>query len=306
MGTRSRLKMAIQSLLNFVNGIGSTLYNGFTTFVTVNYYVGQAIFSILTAALVKLKALVVSIAIGTYIFLEDLSVFVLETCESILAGFELMTGAIDALLAGIGWTAATVKAGAASCVDNVCQLAGAVAGSVTDALLSVEQFFHLIGASLLLMVGIVPKTLNYVYSEVSNFFQATAAAISASVGHAVDVVHSAPVESFVGLVATALISFSTFKLSQRFVRQRNITWSSAVQVVLRLLCFIYLHFCLFLIGLGRGIARTVEFTLTHLHVPRFHHAGDVSDDEDDHGNDPNDNSEVRTAFQLFNSVEKLI
>ena len=27
--------------------------------------------------------------------------------------------------------------------------------------------------------------------------------------------------------------------------------------------------------------RSVEFTLTHLHVTRFHHAGDVSDDEDE-------------------------
>ena len=40
-----------------------------------------------------------------------------------------------------------------------------------------------------------------------------------------------------------------------------------------------------IIGSIRGIARLVEFTLSHLHVPRFHQAGD-SDEEDNEGVDP--------------------
>jgi hypothetical protein len=136
--------MAIQSLLTFVNGICSTLSNGVTTFVTVNYHVGKTIFSILTATLAQLQALIISIAIGIYAFIEDLSVFVFETCETIFAGFELMTGAIDALLAAIGYALAAVKAGVLNSVANVGQLTGAVAGSITSALQSIQHFFHLV------------------------------------------------------------------------------------------------------------------------------------------------------------------
>jgi hypothetical protein len=69
---------------------------------------------------------------------------------------------------------------------------------------------------------------------------------------------------------------------------------------LKLLCFVYLHFCLFLIGVGTGVARSVEFTLTHLHVPRFHHAGDAGDDEDERNDDVsvNDNSDGVTSSAL--------
>ena len=288
--------MAIQSLLSFVNGICSTVSNGFTAFLTINYFVGRTIVSIVTSAFAQLQALAISLAIGTYIVLEDLSVFLIESFESIFAGFELVTGAFDTLISGVSFSVAAVKSGILRCLTNIEQLADDVVGSVTGALQSLTNFCHLLGASLLLMVNLVPKTFSLIYSEAANFTFAVASLISSSWTNAVSSVQQAPVESLIGLIAAVLISFSTFKLIRRQVHHHNLTWRWLVQMSLKLLCFVYLHFCLFLIGVGTGIARSVEFTLTHLHVPRFHHAGDVSDDEDDRNDDVSviDNSEAVT------------
>ena len=290
--------MAIQSLLNFVNGIGSTFSSCFTTFVTINYFVGQTIFSLLTATFYQLKSLTILAATATYVFLEDLATFALETCESILAGFEFMTGAIDALISGISCAVSAVKSAIVGCITNVCQLAGAVCDAVTGAVNSVQEFFHLIGASLLLLAGLVPKTIKFFYSEITSLVNLTLQTVSSSVLNVVNSIKAAPIESFIGLIATGIISFSTFKLARQFVVNHNVTWTTLGQVSFRLFCFVYLHICLVLIGLGRGIARTVEFTLTHLHVPRFHHAGEVSDDEDDDANG-NENAEVNIGRLYF-------
>jgi hypothetical protein len=74
------------------------------------------------------------------------------------------------------------------------------------------------------MAGILPRTLKFVCAEVASFVRATTTSISASFCHAVEVIHAAPVESLVGLTASALIVFSSYKLIQHFVRQYNLTW----------------------------------------------------------------------------------
>jgi hypothetical protein len=292
--------MAIQSLLSFVNGICSTVSNGVTAFLTINYFVGRTIVSILTSAFDQLQVLVTSLAIGIYILLEDFSIFLLETFESIFAGFEVVTGAFDALIFGVSFTVAAVKSCVLRCLTDVGQFADDVAGSVTGALQSLTDFFHLLGASLLLLIGIVPKTFNLVCTEAANFTYSIISLISSSWTNAASTIHQAPVESFIGLIAAVLISFSTFKLVRHLVQHHNLTWRWLAQMSLKLLCFVYLHFCLFLIGVGTGVARSVEFTLTHLHVPRFHHAGDAGDDEDERNDDVsvNDNSDGVTSSAL--------
>ena len=247
--------MAIQSLLSFVNGVCSTVSNGFTTFLTLNYYVGQSIVTLVTACLVQLKALVIALSIATYILLEDLSVFILETLDSICTGAEIVTGAIDALIFGVLTSVAYVKAGIVACLTGIGQFADTTVSSVTGALNSLGQFWHLLGSSLLLLVNIIPKTIGYVYTTITSNIDWTFEVISQRTVHAWSSVHAAPFESLLGLVATVLIALSSQKLVRHLVVSRNLTWGWLAQLTLKLVCLVYLQFCLFLIALGTGIAR---------------------------------------------------
>ncbi len=247
--------MAIQSLLSFVNGVCSTVSNGFTTFLTVNYYVGQSIVTLVTACLVQLKALIITLSIATYILLEDLSVFILETFESICTGAEIVTGAIDAMIYGVLTTVAYVKDGIGSCLSCIGQFADTVVSTVTSALNSLEQFWRLLGSSLLMLVCIIPKTIGYVYNSTVSNIVWTFDVISQQTTNAWNSVQAAPFESLLGLAATVLIALSSQKLIRHLVVSRNLTWGWLAQLTLKLVCFVYLQFCLFLIALGTGIAR---------------------------------------------------
>ena len=291
--------MAIESLLNFVNGIGSTVSNGFMTFLTLNYFVGQTIVSLATACLIHFKELVISLAIASYILLEDLYGFVVETVESFLSGVNFVALAVDKLLSCLTAVSQAVQTGILTGVTSIGQLVTGAGASVTAAFNSVIQFFHLIGASLLLLVNIVPQTVHLVYSLTKTNFCSAFNFVSSSVRSVWQLSISAPVESLIGVTATLIITFSSYKILRKLIVTHNLSWSWLARVTLRLFCLIYLQICLFLIALGTGVARSVEFTLTHLHVPRFHHAGDVSDDEDDDISVNDSQEYVRTILGIL-------
>ena len=291
--------MAIESLLNFVNGIGSTVSNGFMTFLTINYFVGQTIVSLATSSIIHLKEVAISLAIASYILLEDLFGFIVENVECVLTGVDFLVSAIDKLQCNLTAAGLTVKTGVLSGVLSIRELISGAVGSVTGAWNSVIHFFHMIGASLLLLINIVPQTMQLIYNVTISNLCSAFNFISTSVRGVWQLSISAPVEALIGITATALVAFSSFKIVRKLVASHNLSWYWLGRVTLRIICWIYLQFCLFLIALGAGVARTVEFTLTHLHVPRFHHAGDVSDDEDDDIS-VNENQEyVRKYFGLL-------
>jgi hypothetical protein len=251
------------------------------TFLTLNYFVGQTIVSLVSACVIQLRELVISLAIASYILLEDFYGFFVENIESLLTGVEFITSAVEQLLYLLTSVTISVRTSILSGVSSIGQLISGAVASAAGAFNSVIQFFHLIGASLLLLINIVPQTVQLIYNVTKTNLLLSLNLISSSVKSVCQLSISAPVESLIGVTATCVIAFSSYKIVRKLVLSHNLSWSWIARVTLRLLCLIYLQFCLFLIALGTGVARSVEFTLTHLHVPRFHHAGDVSDDEDD-------------------------
>ena len=179
----------------------------------------------------------------------------LETLDSICTGAEIVTGAIDALIFGVLTSVAYVKAGIVACLTGIGQFADTTVSSVSGALNSLGQFWHLLGSSLLLLVNIIPKTIGYVYTTITSNIDWTFEVISQRTVHAWSSVHAAPFESLLGLVATVLIALSSQKLVRHLVVSRNLTWGWLAQLTLKLVCLVYLQFCLFLIALGTGIAR---------------------------------------------------
>ncbi len=84
--------------------------------------------------------------------------------------------------------------------------------------------------------------------------------------------------------AILLIGFSAFKLTSKIVREHRVTPSLVARNFFRGLVTVQISMIrLVLLCFGLGL-RVVSAILTHLHVPRFHHAGD-SDDEGDSDDD---------------------
>lgn len=273
--------MAISGLLTLVNGVYSSVSGGITTFITLNYFLGQGIVSLISWLLKHLYSFLLSCGVALNLMLEDLGTFIIETCETIWSGFMLVTCAIDSVLGGISFIYTSVKTAALSFVSNVVRSCEAVQAGVSVALQSITGFCHLLGASLVLLAGIVPRTVYLIYAGMKAYVTRTCFMISKGVLDSYNYVLSAPLESLIGFVASLAIAFATYKLGQRSIRVHNLTWGWLAQLAFKIVCFLYLQICLALFGLGRGIARSVEFTFAHLHVPRFHHAGDLSDDDDD-------------------------
>ena len=83
--------MSIQTVLSAVNGFGSTVASTFTTFLTINYFIGQNTIDLLCFIFRLAKAATISILTALHIALEDLSIFLAESSESFINIINSMT-----------------------------------------------------------------------------------------------------------------------------------------------------------------------------------------------------------------------
>merc|ERR1712037_754933 len=73
-----------------------------------------------------------------------------------------------------------------------------------------------------------------------------------------------------GFVAASVFMYLFYRTAKRIIVERQITPRHLARWSFQALCFFYLMFINANIMVVRSAVRIVEFTLSHLHVPRFH------------------------------------
>jgi hypothetical protein len=83
------------------------------------------------------------------------------------------------------------------------------------------------------LIGIVPRTFSFLTAEAASLGRSAWALSTGALHAGLASLKSAPVESFIGLLASILISVSTLKLARHLIRHHNLTWVWAAQFALR-------------------------------------------------------------------------
>lgn len=271
----------------YINDVISGVGRAFTTLITLNYLAGQALVSVAKWIVHSMANLLVSLGNALHIILEDLAVFLQETVEGLVAIIEWIFGCVDSLTAGVNSGIWSGKALMDNAVSGMGSSIALTLSSIHDVSHGIGRFLRLTGSSFLLLVGLVPQTFHYLTALLHSSFKAFIISVGAAGHNTWTAVVAAPFEAVLGFLSATILLYSSIRLVRQFIQERQITLRHLAIWTFKAICIVYLVFIRGLICGVRGLAQTVEFTLSHLHVPRFHHAGD-SDAEEEENNVDND------------------
>jgi len=270
----------MSAVVSAVNSLGSAVFGSVSTFLTLNYVVGGAIAHIVLSVASSLASLAVAAAKAVEVVLEDLLVFFREIADIFVNSVEFVFALIDGVVAAIVAAALAVRSGICFTFSSVASAASSAASAVAAAGTAVGGFVTMLGASLVLLAQLVPRTM-FLIGEMTvksalylYFFGLN------GVRSMHDAFRNAPIEMFLGLVVSAIVGYSAVRLSVCLVRSHRVTPTLALSTAFRVVAFLYLNFVRGVIVTLGALLHVVAVMLSHAHVPRFHHAGD-SDAEDE-------------------------
>lgn len=167
-------------------------------------------------------------------------------------------------------------------VDAIKSAILSVQAAVVYVVTQFGHFFGILGSSILLLIELVPRTIYHSIVNMKSLIQSLAISLFECVASMIQAFRSAPVEMMLGFAAGVVIIYSSVRLSLKLVRDLHITPGLVLATCLNILLRIYFNFVRLLMTSVCLIFHGLTSTLAHLHVPRFHHAGD-SDNEADNG-----------------------
>ena len=272
----------MESTVEFINDVGSTVKGTVSTLLKSNYVLGETIVALLKLLWKSLVDCAITLCQLIVILLEDLAVFLAEIGETIVFAVELFYAGIDSLVSGI-------HHGTFKIVTTLTNVFNAICASVTWCVSTIFEVSNAFGRAVSLAVNnLIYGVVRIPVLVVMTIYEVTKSVLE-SIGHAgrtsYEAILDAPVEAFVGFITGTALLYLTISTSKRIIRERQITAADVLRWSFKVICFIYCFLINFLIGIVKNFVRLLEFTLSHLHVPRFHHAGD-SDQEDDDGTVP--------------------
>jgi len=274
----------LDNLVHTVNSIGNNCFNVFSSFITLNYYVGDIIFTCIKAAYFTLYSAICTMFVVLRIMLEDLLVFFQEISETLtdsvllgLACFDLFVEFLSSIFEATGSRIGQFI----GCITNAFSF---IYNVLAHCVQNFGDFFNLIGKSILLLMNLVPRTIYLLYAGSIKLFQCSKQSVSKYLARAHQVISNASPELLLGILVGTLVMVILTRYTIKTIRERNITWRSVLRSLLWLVCTTY-------ILIFRSIARCVGLTLTvmemtvsNLRVPMFAHAGDSDDEDEDREN----------------------
>lgn len=282
--------MALGLLLRLVNFVGHGIVDTFSTCISLNYVLGERIVWLLNVFLSWVYSIVVTLLTAIKILLEDLLVFLKEGVDSILFGIECVFGLIDAVVSGVGGAANAVHQAGLSTAHSVSAHAHNLAQGLSDLLSQSAEFLNLLGASVMLLLNLVPRSLYLIFQTVTGLGVALWTRFRDLGSNSVEAFRSAPVEMFIGLLTGLVMMYLLHKVFLRLssrardlILEYEITPGQVLRIVAGSLAFVYLNFVRGVIFFFGTIFQVLVVSLANIHVPRFHHAVDSdNDDEVDH------------------------
>jgi len=272
----------MDNIVTFINDVGTTFKGSLGTLLTLNYVIGETVVGLAKTICHTLLNLLIGIAQAIHVLLEDLGIFLEETCESLIWTLNLVITSIDTFFS-------TLYDGGLGLYLLITKGLHSVYASLCWTLRLIYEASDLVGKTLFLSVSnlvygisLIPQILADSLWCLYHAFRSILCAVGEGGRQTVHAVKEAPLQAVLGFVAASVFMYLFYRTAKRIIVERQITPRHLARWSLQALCFIYVMFINANIMVVRSAIRLVEFTLSHLHVPRFHHAGD-SDEEEDHG-----------------------
>jgi len=274
----------LENLVHTLNGLGSTSFSLFTSFITFNYYLGDLLFNLLKSIVSTCMEILVTFMMAIRIMLEDLVVFLQELKESVFSFLHVIFHCLEISSQFLQEICDGTVNFVSSIFTNISNILFLCYVSLAHCFNNVRFIFDLLGRSIILLIKLIPSTFTVLFLASKSLLKSsvqTAQDISTSFSK---LVTEASPELYLGMVVGTISSIVVTKLAVTTIRERNITWNWLFTTFIRLLCMVYVS-VFRLIARFFGLIFTVaETTISNLRVPMFAHAGDSDDEEEDREN----------------------
>jgi len=274
----------IENIVNVINSVFGSAKCVFSSFITLNYYVGDFVATIISYVYNFLASALSTLFLVVSILLEDLVVFLKELTESVGCGIYLLFSVLQGCWDGIYNSLMLLTNNILNTLDSIINSLNIIFNSVIFTAHKCGEFFRLIGHSLILLVNLFPRMIYLLVLGFFNLLQMVKDSTLSSIQHVCQRLSNMSVEMIIGVISSVVISFICIKYSVKFIRERNITWSSILHSIIWLVCSLYIGIFESIVRCLRLTVTLMEMTVSNLRVPMFAHAGDSEDDEEDREN----------------------
>ncbi|XP_023323373.1 uncharacterized protein LOC111697564 [Eurytemora carolleeae] len=274
----------IQPLVDAFNSVGSGTSSLVSYLLTVNFYLGDAIFSSLKYIYYSTLSLLLTLFSAVQIILEDLVIFLVELLDIFSSILEIGSNLADSILQAGSNTVYSIHSGVTGLAGSLVR--GVLAGyqAVYYCTDNLGAFANLLGSSCLLLINLVPRTIYILFTSISSILR-NFNAHSQTIAHQVlDGLLRAPAELYLGVLVGTCSLILLIRFIIRTVQERNLTLDSLANSLLRLICTVYV---LLIRSVARGIGfvfTILEVTVSNLRFPMISHAGDSDDEDEDREN----------------------
>jgi len=266
-------------VVDTINSVGHAFTQTFRVIIQVNHFINEHVLGLVLAFVGHLKDAFLALMAAVQAALEDLAIFIAESVESVVNFGDFVFACVDAALMALINGCVAFKVGVGSILGGLCRGLESCLCAVVQGSTSFGHLLSLSWSSAIFLLSLIPKSVYLTTDTLCGAMRWLAALFSDAVSHGMDKVERAPVETFVGLVGGCLLLLSLRRLWSR----SSLTVGQLIHLGLNAFCLVYFYIMKSLIFCARCVIKMVEMTLSHLHVTRFHHAGDDSDHDANDG-----------------------
>lgn len=275
----------MDSIVAFINDVGTTCKASISTVLTINYVVAETFVALLKRVCQALVGLILGFGNLLQIVIEDFGVFLEEVSETVL----LLLGGIVTSVDGLINAVSQLVLGFCSTVYQTLQLLqNSILASVKviyDASDLLGAFLYLSASSLILAIRLIPQMVTSGLWGIYRGFRSLVLFVGETSRQSFYAVAAAPLQAVLGFVTAAVFLYLSYRTAKRLIVERQVTTRRLASWSFQGVCFLYVVFINLNLMLLRSVIQSVEFTLGHLHVARFH-GGPVDSDEEEADADP--------------------
>jgi len=274
----------LDNLVGTVNSVGNICFTVFSSFITLNYYVGDIIFNCIKTVYLTCISVLSTLFVVVRIMMEDFLVFLQEISETVTGFIILLFNCFDLFLEFFSNICAATGNAIGTFIGCITNSFSFIYNVIAHCLQNFGDLFNLIGKSIILLLNLVPRTIYLIYVGSIKLFRCSKENICQVFAKVRQIITTASPELLLGIVVGTIAMVTITRYTVKTIRERNITWGSVLRTLLWLVCTTYIF-------IFRSIARCVGLTLTvmemtvsNLRVPMFAHAGDSDDEDEDREN----------------------
>ena len=258
-------------VLGVINGIGNGISGFLGSLISLNYLVGDNLYSLLRSLILGSLDLVIGVKDAFWISLHDFGIFLHEILSLIAIFVNAIHHFVETIL---GHAVASLNYLHNSLINTLVTFIHFLSSIWTN----VGHFCRVLGSCILLLLGLLPQSAIIAYKlalsfshALINYLTQTGSSLFQTLGR------RDPLETALGILAGSLISYTCFKTAQRLIRRYDITPQCILTALIKLLCLSYVSVITVAFALIKLVVRGVEITLMHL-GPTFHQVGHFEED----------------------------